>query len=65
MAFAVEIVQLIAQTRGDRAQVYEFFRVNVGRLDVGLLQVLPDLFTMLIQQNEPSLIASAFVALWL
>ena len=60
-AFAVKIVQLIVQTRSDRAQVYEFFRANVGQLDEALLRALPDLFTMLIQQIEPAMIAEVFV----
>ncbi len=62
MGFGTEIVQLIDQARGDRAQVYEFFRVNIGRLDEALLRALPDLFAMMIQQNEPSVIALAFGA---
>jgi hypothetical protein len=32
-AFALEIIQLIVQTHGERAQVYAFFRANVKRLD--------------------------------
>jgi hypothetical protein len=34
-AFAMAILQLIGQTGGDQAQVYAFFRANVGRLDEG------------------------------
>ncbi|TVQ20809.1 MAG: CHAT domain-containing protein [Leptolyngbya sp. DLM2.Bin15] len=60
-AFALEIMQLIAQTRGDQVQVYAFLRANVGQLDELLLQALPDLFGILIQQNEPMLIAAMFI----
>jgi CHAT domain-containing protein len=52
--FVVEIVELIAQTQGNRAQVYEFFRANLGRLDQALLIALPIVFADLIQQNDPS-----------
>ena len=58
--FLLEILQLIAQTRGNRAQVYEFFRANVGRLDEALLRALPDLFAPLIQQNDSGVIAAVF-----
>jgi len=58
--FLWEIVQLLVQTQGDTAQVYEFFRANLGRLDEALLVALPNVFADLIQQNDPSLIASVF-----
>jgi CHAT domain-containing protein len=61
--FLVEIVQLIAQTQGNRAKVYEFFRANVRRLDEVLLRVLPDVFVMLVQQIDPSAVAAVFVML--
>lgn len=62
VGFVMEIVQLIVQTQGDQAQVYEFFRANVGRLDEALLIALPKVFADLIQQNEPSFIAAVFIA---
>ncbi|MBC7515115.1 MAG: CHAT domain-containing protein [Alkalinema sp. FL-bin-369] len=58
---AVEIVQLIAQMQGNQAQVYEFFRINVERLNEELLSILPTVFADLTQQNEPTMIASLFV----
>jgi CHAT domain-containing protein len=58
--FLGEIVQLIAQTQGDRAQVYGFFRENVARLDEALLRVLPEVFALLIRQNDPAMIAAVF-----
>ena len=58
---AVEIVQLIAQMQGNQAQVYEFFRINVERLNEALLSILPTVFADLTQQNEPTMIASLFV----
>lgn len=59
--FLIEIVQLIAQTGGDSVQVYQFFQANVDRLDEKLLLVLPELFSNLIQQNDPAFIAAVFV----
>ena len=61
VSFGMEIMQFIVQTQGDRAQVHQFFRANVGRLDEALLLALPDLFATLIQQNKPSVIATVFV----
>ncbi|WP_171974725.1 CHAT domain-containing protein [Leptolyngbya sp. 'hensonii'] len=59
-AFLMKIVQLIGQTGRDRGQVYECFRVNVGRLDEALLSALPTVFAGLIQRNNPSIIAAVF-----
>jgi CHAT domain-containing protein/tetratricopeptide (TPR) repeat protein len=58
--FALEILQLIAQTGGDQAQVYGFFRDNLGRLNEALLLALPGLFATLIQQHDPAIIATVF-----
>ena len=58
--FLVEIVQLIAQTQGDQAQMYGFFCANVVRLDETLLQALPEVFAILIQQIDPVMIAAVF-----
>jgi len=58
--FMVKILQLIGQMQGDRTQLHEFFCANVGRLDGELLRVLPDIFALLIQENDPSMIASMF-----
>ncbi|MBD2326243.1 CHAT domain-containing protein [Alkalinema sp. FACHB-956] len=59
--FLMEILQLIAQTQGDPAQVYGFFRANLSRLDQALLAALPDVFQELIQQNDKTLIEAVFV----
>ena len=58
--FGAQIIQLIVQTEADSAQMYDFFQENLARLDEALLQMLPDIFGRLIQQNNPSIIASAF-----
>ena len=58
VAFGMEMMQLIHETRGDQTQVYEFFEANVARLDEALLRALPNLFLVLIQQVEPALVAS-------
>ncbi|MGG6239686.1 CHAT domain-containing protein [Nodosilinea sp. AN01ver1] len=60
IGFAVEMMQLIAQTKGDRAQVYEFFRANVRRLDETLLRALPSLFEILIQETDQFKVVVAF-----
>jgi CHAT domain-containing protein/glutaminase len=60
--FLMEIVQLIAQTDGDQAQVNAFWRANMGQLNETLLRVLPDVFTTLIQQNDPVMTATMFAA---
>jgi CHAT domain-containing protein len=60
MQFGAEMMQLIAQTRGDQAQVYDFFRANLARLDESLLQAVPDLFSLLVQEVEPALAAATF-----
>ncbi|MGG6269100.1 CHAT domain-containing protein [Leptolyngbya sp. AN03gr2] len=59
--FLVEVVQLIAQTKGDRNQMYEFFRSNLARFDQALLSALPDVFQFLIQKKDKALIAWVFV----
>jgi CHAT domain-containing protein len=60
VALALKIMDLVWLTNGDETQVYTFFRANVGQLDEILMQALPDLFTILIQKHEPSLIAAIF-----
>jgi CHAT domain-containing protein len=62
--FVIEIVQLITQTHGNYtqmyAQIYDFFRTNVGQLDEMLLRALPSVFEDLIQQNDQFWIAVVF-----
>ena len=58
--FLVEILQMIDQTQGNRLQVYAFFSANMRLLDEVLLGILPDMFAMLIQKNNPLTIASVF-----
>jgi hypothetical protein len=58
--FLLESVQLILDTESNQAQVYEFWQANVERLNEALLQVMPDVFAMLIQENDPEMIAIAF-----
>ena len=58
--FLSEILQLVAQTQGDSAQVYAFLRASLARLDEALLTALPEVFQALIQQNDPTLIAAVF-----
>jgi CHAT domain-containing protein len=42
--FAMEMMQLIAQTQGDRSQIYPFFQANLTCLNSELLAVLPIVF---------------------
>jgi hypothetical protein len=58
--FAAEIVQLIAQTQGDRKQIYSFFQSNRTRLNSELLAALPILFKDLVSNNQPEFIAAVF-----
>ena len=58
--FMVEILKMIAQMNGEQAQVYGFLRANLGRLNESLLLALPDVFTSLIQQIDPCMIAAIF-----
>lgn len=51
-------MQLLGQTEGDRAQIYEFFRTNLEQLDKALLRALPELLTELVHFAKPALIAA-------
>jgi CHAT domain-containing protein/signal recognition particle subunit SEC65 len=60
--FAVEMIELIAQTKGDRNQIYAFFRANLTQLDSELLAALP-VVSNLLSNGQPGVekfLAAAF-----
>ncbi len=60
VAFMVEIIRFIEQVEGNHSPIYDFFQVNILRLNEALLLALPDAFWMLIQQDNPFFIAQIF-----
>jgi CHAT domain-containing protein len=58
--FVAEVMQLIAQTEGDRGQVYSFFQINLTCLNPELLTGLPVVFNDFVSNNQPEFIAAVF-----
>jgi CHAT domain-containing protein len=60
VSFVAEVMQLIAQTGGDRNKVYGFFRGSLTRLDSELLAALPIGFKDALSNNQPEVVAATF-----
>jgi CHAT domain-containing protein/tetratricopeptide (TPR) repeat protein len=58
--FVGEVIQQIAQTGGNPAQVYGFWKNHLARFNQDFLATLPATFRRLTGQNKPELIASIF-----
>jgi CHAT domain-containing protein len=60
VSFLLEVMDLIAQTGGERNQAYAFFQANLTRLNSELLAALPIGFKTLLFNNQPGAIAATF-----